>query len=114
MARIANDPGGRRRILFVDPNGNRKAIRLGKVSQRSADGFKYRVEQLLEALLLKQPMPADLAAWVNDQEPRMAKKLAAVGLIPKREAKRAARRPIGAMPNELCWPTSARTGHWPT
>ncbi len=30
MASLANDPGGRRRILFVDSEGNRKAIRLGK------------------------------------------------------------------------------------
>ena len=29
MASISNDPGGRRRILFVDPSGDRKAIRGG-------------------------------------------------------------------------------------
>ncbi len=32
MASLANDPGGRRRILFVDTEGNRKTIRLGKMS----------------------------------------------------------------------------------
>ncbi len=90
MASIANDPGGKKRILFVNPDGDRKAIRLGKVSQRSAEGIKYRVEQLLEALLLKRPMEADLVEWVADLDKRMAKKLAAVGLIPKPEAKAAA------------------------
>ena len=90
MASIAHDPGGKRRILFVAPDGRRPAIRLGKVSQRSAEGIKYRVEQLLECLMLKRPMEADLAQWVTDLEPRMAKKLAAVGLIPKPEAKAAA------------------------
>jgi len=90
MASIANDPGGKKRILFVNPDGDRKAIRLGKVSQRSAEGFKYRVEQLLEALLLKRPMEADLAEWVTDLDTRIAKKLARVGLIPKPEAKAAA------------------------
>ena len=84
MASIANDPGGKRRILFVNPKGERKAIRLGKVSQRSAEGVKYRVEQLLEAILLRRPMEADLAQWVADLEPRVAKKLARVGLIPSR------------------------------
>ena len=40
--------------------------------------------------MLKRPMEADLAEWVADLEQRMAKKLAAVGLIPKPEAKAAA------------------------
>ena len=87
MASIANDPGGRRRILFVDPTGQRKAIRLGKVSGRSAEGVKYRVEQLLESIMFKRSMEADLAQWVTDLDSRMAKKLAAVGLIPKPESK---------------------------
>jgi integrase len=90
MASVANDPGGRRRILFVDPSGDRKAIRLGKVSGRAAEGVKHRVEQLLESQLLKRPMEADLAGWVYELDARMAKKLAAVGLIPKPEQKAAA------------------------
>ena len=90
MASISNDPGGRRRILFVDPIGERKAIRLGKVSQRSAESFKGRVEQLLESLILKRPMDSDLAEWVTELHPRLAKKFAKVGLIAKPEAKAAA------------------------
>jgi len=81
MASIANDPGGRKRVLFVDPKGDRKAIRLGKVSKQAANGVKYRVEQLLESINLQRPMEADLAGWVTNLEPRFAKKLAAVGLI---------------------------------
>jgi integrase len=90
MASIARDPDGRKRILFTAPDGKRKPIRLGKVSQRAAEATKYRVEQLLESLNLKRPMEADLAEWVNKLEPRMAKKLANVGLIPEPEAKAAA------------------------
>jgi integrase len=90
MASVASDPGGRRRILFVAPDGRRPSIRLGKVSQRAAEGIKYRVEQLLESLNLRRPMEADLAQWVTDLEPRMAKKLARVGLIRTPEAKAAA------------------------
>ena len=86
MASIANDPGGRKRILFITPDGDRKAIRLGKVSRRSAEGIKYRVEQLLECLMLKRPMEADLAGWVTNLEPPLAQKLARVGLIPKPDA----------------------------
>ena len=55
MASIARDKNGTRRILFVAPDGKRPTIRLGKVSQRTAEGIKYRVEQLLEALQFKRP-----------------------------------------------------------
>lgn len=48
------------------------------------------MEQLLEAQLLKRPMEADLAGWVADLEPKLADKLARVGLIPKPERKAAA------------------------
>ena len=90
MASIAKDKNGTRRILFVAPDGRRPTIRLGKVSQRGAESIKYRVEQLLEALNLNRPMEADLAGWVTDLEPWLAKRLAAVGLIPSPEAKAAA------------------------
>ncbi len=48
------------------------------------------MEQLLESLNLNRPMEADLAGWVADLEPWLAKRLAAVGLIPNPEAKPAA------------------------
>lgn len=90
MASISREKNGRRRILFMAPDGSRPTIRLGKVSQRAAESFKGRVEQLLEAALLNRPMEADLARWVADLDPRLAKKLAKVGLIPKPEDKPAA------------------------
>ena len=90
MASIARDKSGRRRILFIAPDGRRSPIRLGKVSQRAAESIKCRVEQLLESLNLNRPMEADLAQWVADLEPPLAKKLARVGLIPNPEAKPAA------------------------
>lgn len=90
MASICKDAGGRKRILFVNPEGKRKPIRLGKVSQRAAESVKVRVEQLLESLNLNRPMETDLAQWVADLEPGMAKKLAQVGLIAKPEEKVAA------------------------
>jgi integrase len=89
MASISRDKGGTRRILFVAPDGSRKAIRLGKVSQRAAEGIKYRVEQLLESLQFNRSMESDLAQWVKDLEPWLAKKLARVGLILKPEVSQA-------------------------
>jgi integrase len=90
MASISRDKNGHRRILFMSPDGRRPTIRLGKVSQRTAEGIKYRVEQLLEALNFNRSMEADLVQWVRDLEPWLAKRLARVGLIPNPEAKPAA------------------------
>ncbi|RIK79379.1 MAG: integrase [Planctomycetota bacterium] len=87
MASIAREKNGTRRILFVAPDGERRQFRLGKVSQRTAEGMKCRVEQLLESLNFKRPMEPNLAQWVMDLEPPMAKKLARVGLIPDPEPK---------------------------
>ncbi len=86
MASIAREKNGNRRILFVAPDGRRPTIRLGRVSQRTAEGIKYRVEQLLESLRFNRSMEADLVEWVKDLEPPLAKKLARVGLIPNPEA----------------------------
>jgi len=90
MASVANDPAGRRRVLFVDPEGKRKTIRLGKTSRRGAEAVKFRVEQLLAAKLTGQAVESDTARWVAELTPAMADKLARVGLIPKAERKTAA------------------------
>lgn len=83
---------GCRRILFVHPNGKRPTIRLGRVSQRTAEGIKYRVEQLLESLQFHRPMEPDLIEWVKGLESPLAKKLARVGLIPNPAAEPPAHR----------------------
>ncbi len=87
MASIGRDTNGTRRILFVAPDGTRKTIRLGKVSQRSAEGFKLRVEQLLEVNQLNRPMDSELTQWASNLEPRTVNRLAAVGLLAVREMK---------------------------
>lgn len=84
MASISKDPGGHRRIQFISPDGTRKTIRLGKVSQRAAQGFKYKVEELLSFNRLKRPLDLALSQWVVELDDRMAEKLARSGLIPKR------------------------------
>jgi len=83
MASIANDAGGLKRIQFVDGDGERKTIRLGKVSMRAAEAVKGRVEKLLAAKLTGHGLEANMAHWVADLEPTLAEKLMRVGLIPK-------------------------------
>ena len=86
MASIARDKGGKRRILFVAPDGRRPTIRLGKVSQRMAEAVKFRVEQLLAAKLTGHAVEADTARWMAELPGALADKLAKVGLLPKRES----------------------------
>jgi hypothetical protein len=90
MASISRDPGGQRRILFVASDGKRKAVRLGKASQRAAEAVKFRVEQLLAAKLTGHALEADTAAWIGNLDPAMADKLARVGLIQRKEKKASA------------------------
>ena len=47
MASIANDPNGQKRIIFVAPDGSRKAIRLGKVDLSSAESVARYVYTIL-------------------------------------------------------------------
>jgi hypothetical protein len=62
MASIANDPGGRRRILFVDKSGDRKAIWLGKVSKNLAKEIKTKVESLNAAAIAGCSIAGETAA----------------------------------------------------
>ena len=64
MASIGLDPGGLRRILFVAPDGTRKTIRLGKASQRTAEGIKIKVEALVVSAITGSPVDDEVARWV--------------------------------------------------
>lgn len=81
MASIVNDPGGRRRILFVAPDESRKTIRLGKIDRKGAESICRHVEALLSTRIGGQPVPRDTAAWLTNIGAKLRDKLAAVGLV---------------------------------
>ncbi|MCC6493223.1 MAG: hypothetical protein IT424_09395 [Pirellulales bacterium] len=64
MASIGNDAGGRRRILFVAPDGKRKTIRLGKVAIRQAQSIKTYVEKLVAAQAMGIAPDDDAVRWL--------------------------------------------------
>jgi len=84
MASIGNDPGGRRRILFLAPDGKRMTVRLGKCDLKTAEAICQHIEALLAAQLGGQPVPRDTAAWLGTVGPQLRDKLARVGLIEAR------------------------------
>jgi integrase len=90
MASISKGPGSRRVVQFVAGDGKRKSVRLGKVSQRLAEEVRVKVEALNAAAVAGLSWDAETARWVAGLAPALADKLAAVGLIPKRQQAEAA------------------------
>ena len=85
MASISRQPNGRRTVQFIAPDGKRRSIRLGKVTQRIAETVKLRVELLVAAKLAGHAIDDETARWLAGLDETMTDKLAAVGLVPKRE-----------------------------
>ena len=81
MASIITDPNGRKRIQFINGNGQRKQIRLGCATMKQAQEVKLRVEYLV----LGQHDP-DTSRWVENCSDRLHERLASVGLVRPRES----------------------------
>jgi hypothetical protein len=70
----------------VGADGSRKAVRLGRMPQRIAEGVKTRVECLVACKLAGCAWDGDTATWVANLSDELAAKLSAVGLVPPRES----------------------------
>lgn len=84
MASVSRDANGTKRVLFTDGDGERRSVRLGKVSVKGAESFRLRVEALLSAKELHQSPDAELSAWLRELPERMYARLARVGLVESR------------------------------
>ncbi|MDP6718038.1 MAG: hypothetical protein QGF59_05280, partial [Pirellulaceae bacterium] len=87
MASLCQDKKtGRRRILFVAPDGVRKTVRLGTTTKRDAESFKGWLERLLAAKLTNSAIDRDAATWLAKLSGVMYDRLVAVGLAEPRES----------------------------
>jgi len=87
MASVISDKNGRKRIQFVAGDRSRKAIRLGKATQRQANDIRRRVEQLiLAATGATGVVDEDTIRWLAGLDEVIYDKLAAVGLVAERTA----------------------------
>ena len=84
MASIIRQKSRRRIIQFMDGAGVRKTIRLGKMTQRSAEAMKVRIENLNTSVISGHPLEDETARWLAGLNDPMRDKLAAVGLVSKR------------------------------
>ncbi|MEI7658941.1 MAG: tyrosine-type recombinase/integrase, partial [Phycisphaerae bacterium] len=80
MASISRDPNGTKRILFTDGSGERKTIRLGKVSTKAAESFRLRVQELIVAKGLSLAPDTDTAAWLASLPDLIHERLVRAGL----------------------------------
>lgn len=84
MASVSTDKSGTRRIRFVDPDGDRKALYLGKMPIKAAQSVCTKVEDLLASKTAGHPLGRETAQWVASLDARLANKLAALGLVARR------------------------------
>jgi len=84
MASIGKDPNGRKRILFVDQDGKRKTVYLGKASMRQALAFKVRFENLIAGRF--SGIDTETAQWLADLPDDIYAKLLRLELVPPRQS----------------------------
>lgn len=76
---------GCRTLQFIDSNGNRRSIRLGKIAARDADNIKRFVEIIDSAKRAGHTLPSEAADWIGCISADLHEKLSMVGLLPKRK-----------------------------
>ncbi len=84
MASVCKDGGGTKRVLFVDEQGKRRTIRLGKTTIKQALSFKVKLEDLMTGKTTGSIAP-DTARWVADLPDKMHEKLVEFGLVDRRQ-----------------------------
>ena len=86
MASVStNEKTGRRRILFVARDGKRKALRLGRVTQKQAETVLAHVEELRAAQKTGSPLRPSTADWVATMPETIRNRAERLGLIVPRE-----------------------------
>lgn len=84
MSSVVSDPNGRKRLLFFDPGGRRRSIRLGKIQLRHAEAVRARVDALLSAAHTRQPHDRETAEWITNLPPELHAKLVSARLLQPR------------------------------
>jgi len=84
MASISTDAKGNRKIQFVNGNGKRKSVYLGKTSKADCKEICAKIEAILAATLSRRSLAPEVASWVGNVPDMLAEKLVGVGLIAPR------------------------------
>lgn len=85
MASITKHPDGRRTIQVVGADHKRRSIRLGQIPDHVAETVRDHVEELALAIRTGRVPHKNTSEWVHSLEPEAYDKIAAAGLVPKRQ-----------------------------
>jgi integrase len=85
MAAVGKDGDNGWRIRFIDGQGIRKTIRLGKMSKPSAESICRHVAELASSKASGQPVARQTALWLPTIEKPLYQKLMRVGLVENQE-----------------------------
>src|SRR5436190_13982128 len=86
MASLSTSKSGTRRILFVDADGERRKVHLGKLSRSNADEIKRHIEAILSAHATGDSIQGATARWLAEIPDRLHGRLAKVDLVQSRLA----------------------------
>ena len=81
MASLTTRKSGSRSIQFVDADGKRRTIHLGKIDKRQATSIKGYVEKLADATLTGHAPDRATTAWLLDVGDRLQEQQVAAGLV---------------------------------
>ncbi|MBB3210610.1 integrase [Rhodopirellula rubra] len=84
MASIVNRPNRHRWVQFVDTNGKRQTLRLGKVTKKNAEEVARRIEILMSAKISGDSIDGSTSAWIRSLEGKIRDRLAKLGLVEPR------------------------------
>lgn len=85
MAGVSTDKSGKRRLLYVDPNGLRRSIYVGKMPSTTARAIKTKVEAIVAAKVGGVSIDAETARWAAGLDDALHAKLVGVDLLPPRD-----------------------------
>jgi hypothetical protein len=75
---------GRKRLLFLDNEGDRRTIGLGNMKGREANEIKAKVESIIAAQKVCMDPPPVTLKWLGEIPDALHKQLARVGLVSPR------------------------------
>jgi len=84
MASITQLKNGLKRIDYYDASGERKALRIGKVSMRDADKIKTKIEELNNAKINGTTLDPEVVTWLSNRPPKVYEILVRAGLVEPR------------------------------
>jgi integrase len=84
MASTIQQSNGRKIIQFYDGQGERRTVRIGKVSMRDAEKIKSKIEDLNNAKINGTSLAVEAASWLADRPAKFYDKLVKVGLAEPR------------------------------